>query len=262
MKFKKIYFNDLKILFLNLINELLQMKLDILAIGAHPDDVELGCGGTLAKEISKGKKVGILDLTQGELGTRGTAEIRKIEAENAGNILGIACRENLNLPDGFIFNSKEFQYLLMEKIRYYQPEIVLTNAIKDRHTDHAKASELTTSACFLSGLIKIETFYNGSKQKQWRPKQVFHYIQWKNIEPDFVVDISGFLDQKINAVKAYKSQVFDPESDEPITPTASSNFMESVVYRAKDLGRIIGTEAGEGFTSENLLAVKSLDDLL
>lgn len=238
------------------------MKLDILAIGAHPDDVELGCGATLAKEIANGKKVGILDLTQGELGTRGTPELRKEEAENAAKILGVLVRENLNLPDGFLFNTKEYQLKLIEKIRQYQPEIVLTNAIEDRHTDHAKASDLTTSACFLSGLIKIETSLNGIIQSAWRPKHVFHYIQWKNIEPDFVVDISGFLEKKLQSVRAYQSQVYNPNSDEPMTAIASKNFLESVEYRAKDLGRIIGTEAGEGFTTERYVSVKSLDDLV
>lgn len=238
------------------------MKLDILAIGVHPDDVELGCGATLAKEIAIGKKVAILDLTQGELGTRGTAAIRAQEAENAAKILKVLFRENLGLPDGFVFNNKEYQLLLIEKIRQYQPEIVLTNAIADRHTDHAKASDLTTSACFLSGLTKIETFRNHLKQNAWRPKNVFHYIQWQPIIPDFVIDVSGYLDIKILSVKAYQSQVYDPTSKEPETPIASKNFLESVEYRAKDLGRLIGTDAGEGFTVEKYLAVNSVFDFL
>lgn len=238
------------------------IKLDILAIGAHPDDVELGCGATLAKEIKAGKVVGILDLTHGELGTRGTVEIRQQEAEKAAQILGVHFRENLNLPDGFIFNSKEYQLKLIEKIRQYQPDIVLTNAVDDRHTDHAKASDLTTTACFLSGLRKIETLHQGQVQNAWRPKHVFHYIQWKNLNPDFVVDISDYLDVKMKAVQAYESQVYNPLSDEPMTPIASSNFLDSIVYRARDLGRMIGVEAAEGFTTERLVAVKSLDDLL
>ncbi len=238
------------------------IKLDILAIGAHPDDVELGCGATLAKEIAAGKKVGILDLTLGELGTRGSVEIRQREATEAARILGVILRENLHLPDGFIFNNRENQLLLIEKIRQYQPDIVLTNAIDDRHTDHAKASELTTSACFLAGLMKIETQIAGIKQEAWRPKHVFHYIQWKNLTPDFVVDVSDFLETKMKAVKAYSSQIYNPESDEPMTAIASANFLESVVYRAKDLGRIIGTEAAEGFTTERYVAVKNLDNLL
>jgi bacillithiol biosynthesis deacetylase BshB1 len=238
------------------------IKLDILAIGAHPDDVELGCGATLAKEIKAGKVVGILDLTQGELGTRGTVEIRQQEAEKAAQILGVRFRENLNLPDGFIFNNRENQLKLIEKIRQYQPDIVLTNAIDDRHTDHAKASDLTTSACFLSGLMKIETQFKGQNQTAWRPKHVFHYIQWKNLNPDFVVDVSAFLEVKMQAVKAYESQVFNPNSEEPMTPIASSNFLDSIRYRARDLGRIIGVESAEGFTAERVVAVKSLDDLL
>jgi bacillithiol biosynthesis deacetylase BshB1 len=238
------------------------MKIDILAIGAHPDDVELGCSGTIAAEISKGKTVGILDLTRGELGTRGTPEIRALEAEKAAQILGVSFRENLNLPDGFIFNTKEYQLLLIEKIRQYQPEIVLTNAINDRHTDHAKASKLTTSACFLSGLEKIETHLNGIVQKAWRPKQVYHYIQWKNIQPDILVDISDYLETKIESVKAYKSQIYNLYSKESMTPIASKNFLDSVTYRARDLGRIIGVEAGEGFTVERFPAVKSLFDLI
>ena len=238
------------------------MKLDILAIGAHPDDVELGCGATLAKEIVAGKKVGILDLTRGELGTRGSAEIRKQEATKAAAILGVVVRDNLGLPDGFIQNDKESQLALIKIIRLYQPDIVLTNAIKDRHIDHSKASELTTSACFLSGLVKIETSLNGTIQEVWRPKQVYHYIQWKNIEPDFVVDVSMFINKKLEAVKAYSSQFYNVDSKEPISPISSKNFLESILYRAKDLGRIIGVEAAEGFTVERYIAVKYLDDLV
>ena len=238
------------------------MKLDILAIGAHPDDVELGCGATLAKEIVAGKKVGIIDLTRGELGTRGTAEIRKKEANKAAAILGVVVRENLGLPDGFIQNDKESQLALIQKIRYYQPDIILTNAIDDRHTDHPIASELTTKACFLSGLAKIETSINGMCQKAWRPKHVYHYIQWKNLPPDFVLDVSGFLDKKKEAVLAYSSQFFNSDSKEPTSPISSKNFIESVEYRAKELGRLIGTEAAEGFTVERYVAVKYLDDLV
>jgi len=238
------------------------MKLDILAIGAHPDDVELGCGATLAKEIASGKKVGILDLTKGELGTRGSAEIRKSEADKAAKILGVLVRENLNLPDGFIQNNRASQLALIEKIRYYQPDIILTNAIDDRHTDHPEASSLTTKACFLSGLSKIDTTVDGMDQKAWRPKHVYHYIQWKNIKPDFVVDVSDYLAIKLKAVLAYDSQFYKPTSEEPATPIATQNFLESITYRAKDLGRLIGTEAAEGFTVERYVAVKYLDDLV
>ncbi|HLV92603.1 MAG TPA: bacillithiol biosynthesis deacetylase BshB1 [Aequorivita sp.] len=238
------------------------MKIDILAIGAHPDDVELSCSATLAKEISRGKKVGLLDLTRGELGTRGTAEIRDKEAANAAEILGVEFRHNLELPDGFIFNTAEYQLKIIEIIRKYQPDIVLCNAIDDRHTDHAKASKLTSDACFLSGLRKIETNYEGVNQSAWRPKHVYHYIQWKNIEPDFVVDVSEFMDKKLEVVKAYKSQFHDPNSKEPATPITSQNFMDSLTYRAKDLGRLIGVDYGEGFTVERYVAVKSLYDLI
>lgn len=239
------------------------MKVDILAIGAHPDDVELGCGGTLAKLISEGKKVAIIDLTQGELGTRGTAETRKIEAENAAKILGVSARENLKMKDGFLLNSEEYQRKIIQKIRKYQPEIVFANAIEDRHPDHAKGSKLASDACFLSGLIKIETTdEDGNIQQAWRPKQVYHYIQWKNIEPDFVVDISGFLDKKVESCLAYKTQFYDPNSSEPITPIATKDFLESITYRAQDLGRLSGVAYAEGFTTEKILALKNFDGII
>lgn len=238
------------------------MKLDILAIGAHPDDVELGCAATLAKEISLGKKVGILDLTRGELGTRGSAEIRAIEAVNAAKILGVTIRENLDFADGFFVNDKEHQLKVIEMIRKYRPEIVLCNAIDDRHIDHGKGSQLVSDACFLSGLRKIDTKLDGEAQKAWRPKHVYHYIQWKNIQPDFVVDVSGFIDQKMAAVQAYSSQFYDPNSKEPVSPITSKNFLDSIRYRAQDLGRLIGVSAGEGFTAERYVAVNSLDKLV
>jgi len=238
------------------------MKLDILAIGAHPDDVELGCAATLAKEISFGKKVGILDLTRGELGTRGSAEIRDVEAADAAEILGVVVRENLAFSDGFFINNKEHQLEVIKMLRKYQPEIVLCNAIDDRHIDHGKGSSLVSDACFLSGLRKIETSVGGKPQEAWRPKHVYHYIQWKTIEPDFVVDVTGYLDKKIEAVKAYSSQFFDANSKEPISPITSKNFLESITYRAKDLGRLIGVEAAEGFTVERYVAVDSLSNLI
>jgi len=238
------------------------MKVDVLAIGAHPDDVELGCGGTIAKLISEGKKVAILDLTQGELGTRGTNETRAIEAKNAGEILGISARENLKMKDGFLVNSEEYQLRIIKTIRTYQPEIVFCNAVDDRHPDHAKAAKLASDACFLSGLIKIETEESGKKQEKWRPKQVFHYIQWKNLEPDFVIDISGFLDKKIESCLAYKTQFYDPTSTEPTTPISSKSFLDSITYRAQDLGRLAGVEHAEGFTSEKLLAFKNFEGII
>lgn len=232
------------------------MKLDILAIGAHPDDVELGCGATIAKEIAAGKKVGILDLTRGELGTRGTPEIREQEAKAAADILGVVVRENLGIPDGFFTNSKENQLKIIEVIRKYRPEIVLCNAVDDRHIDHGKGSKLASDACFLSGLRRIET-----QQEAWRPKLVYHYIQWKNLEPDFVVDVGDFIKKKQEAVFAYTSQFHDPNSEDPATPISSTNFKDSISYRARDLGRLIGVEYAEGFTAERYVAVDSLDDL-
>jgi bacillithiol biosynthesis deacetylase BshB1 len=238
------------------------MKLDILAFGAHPDDVELGCGATIAKEISLGKKVGIVDLTRGELGTRGSAEIRDTEAKKAAEILKVSVRENLGFSDGFFINDKEHQLKIIEMLRKYQPEIVLCNAVDDRHIDHGKGSKLVSDACFLSGLRKVETNLNGSSQAAWRPKLVYHYIQWKNITPDFVVDVSGFMDTKLEAVKAYSSQFYDPNSKEPVSPITSENFIDSIKYRAQDLGRLVGTDFAEGFTTERYLAIKKLDDLI
>lgn len=237
------------------------MKLDILAFGAHPDDVELGCSGTILKEISLGKMVGIIDLTRGELGTRGSAEIRDEEAAAAAKILGVSVRENLNMRDGFFVNDEKHQLEIIKMIRKYQPEIVLCNAIDDRHIDHGKGSKLVSDACFLSGLMKIETILDGEIQKAWRPKLVYHYIQWKNIEPDFVVDITGFTDKKIEAILAYSSQFYDPDSKEPESPISSKNFLESLNYRSRDLGRLTGVEHAEGFTAERYLAVNSLGDL-
>ena len=238
------------------------MKIDILAIGAHPDDVELGCSATLAKEVHKGKRVGLLDLTRGELGTRGTAEIRDQEAADAAKILGAEFRHNLGLADGFFENDKASQLEIIKIIRKYQPEVVLCNAIDDRHIDHGKGSKLASDACFLSGLQKIETIYEGQVQKAWRPKFVYHYIQWKNIEPDFVVDVTGFLDKKLEAVFAYKSQFHQEGANEPETPITSTNFRDSITYRAQDLGRLIGAEHAEGFTVERFPAVDSIFDLI
>lgn len=237
------------------------MKLEILAFGAHPDDVELGCGATIAKEISLGKKIGIVDLTRGELGTRGSAEIRDEEAAAAAKKLGVSVRENLRFRDGFFVNDEKHQLEIIKMIRKYQPEIVLCNAVDDRHIDHAKGSKLVSDACFLSGLRRIETELNGAQQEAWRPKLVYHYIQWKNIEPDFVVDVTGFIDKKVEAIMAYSSQFYEPNSNEPITPIATKNFLDSLTYRSQDLGRLIGTDFGEGFTVERYLAVNSLGDL-
>ena len=241
--------------------KLKEMKLDILAFGAHPDDVELGCSGTIAKEVSLGKKVGIIDLTRGELGTRGSVEIRNSESAKASEILGVVVRENLDMRDGFFVNDEAHQMKVIEMIRKYQPEIVLCNAITDRHIDHGKGSKLVSDACFLSGLRQIKTELDGEAQEAWRPKVVYHYIQWQNIEPNFVVDISEFMDKKMDSVLAYGSQFYDPNSKEPVSPITSKNFLDSVKYRAQDLGRLVGVEYAEGFTTERYLAVNSLGDL-
>ena len=239
------------------------MKIDVLAFGAHPDDVELSCGGTIFKEIQNGKTVGIIDLTKGELGTRGTAETRKTEAENAAKILGVSFRENMNFSDGFIVNDKAHQLEIIKIIRQYQPEIVLCNAVDDRHTDHGKASQLVSDACFLSGLVKIETNSDVSNTSQapWRPKSIYHYIQWKTLEPDFVVDISLQIDQKMASVLAYATQFYNPNSQDPETPISSKNFVDSIRYRAADLGRLTGVSYAEGFNVERLPAINSLFNL-
>lgn len=238
------------------------MKVDILAFGAHPDDVELGAGATIAKAVKEGNTVAVIDLTQGELGTRGSVEIRQQESAAANKILGISYRENLDLQDGFFKNDRESQLKVIKAIRKYQPKIVLCNAIDDRHIDHGKGSKLVSDSCFLSGLKKIETEDENGPQQQWRPQVVYHYIQWKNIDPDFVIDVSDTIEQKIESIKAYASQIYNPKTKEPSTPISSKNFLDSVHYRAKDLGRLIGVEAAEGFTSERFVAVKSIDDLI
>lgn len=238
------------------------MKLDILAVGSHPDDVELSCSGTIAKEVDRGKKVGILDLTRGELGTRGTVKTRDEEAKAAAEILGVVMRHNLEFSDGFFQNNTSHQLEIIKILRKYRPEIVLCNAVEDRHIDHGKGAKLVSDACFLSGLRKIETINDGKSQEAWRPKQVFHYIQWKNLEPDFVVDITGYMDKKLESVMAYKTQFFDQNSKEPQTPISSANFLDSITYRARDLGRLINTEHAEGFTAERNVAVDSVFDLI
>ncbi|PPK92766.1 bacillithiol biosynthesis deacetylase BshB1 [Nonlabens xylanidelens] len=237
------------------------MKLDILAIGAHPDDIELSCSGVLLKEQSLGKKTGVLDLTRGELGSRGSAEIRDQEAAAAAKTLKLSVRENLAFKDGFFTNDEAHQLEIIKIIRKYRPEIILCNAVKDRHPDHAKGSELTSVSCFLSGLKRIETTLDGIAQEHWRPKHVYHYIQWLDIEPDFVVDISGFMDQKMASVQAYGTQFFNPNDSGPKTPINSKNFLDSIMYRSANFGRLIGTEYAEGFTSERYPAVNSIFDL-
>ena len=238
-------------------------KIDILAIGVHPDDIELGCAGTIVKHIKLGFSVAAIDLTQGELGTRGSGKLRLQEATEAAQIMGLKFRENLNFEDGFVTaDNKEYQMELIKKIRKYQPKIILCNAISDRHPDHSRASSLVSNACFLAGLPKIKTVYQNKEQTAWRPKQVLHYIQWDPIKPDFVLDISDYIETKVLAAKAYKSQFFNPSSDEKTTPISSQQFIDSVSYRASDLGRLIGVAYAEGFTSDRLIGLDNLDSLV
>ena len=237
-------------------------KIDILAIGAHPDDVELSAGGTLAKHVKAGKKVAIVDLTQGELGSRGNIETRYEEAENAGKILGITARENLKLADGFFTQDHESLIKLITQIRHFQPEIVLANAIHDRHPDHGKASKFISEACFLAGLRKIETTWEGKVQQAWRPKQVYHYIQDRYIQPDFVIDVSDFVAIKFDAIRAYKTQFFNPESNEPQTPISGEDFFAFLEGRMRQYGREIGVEFAEGYTVERVPGVHLFDNLL
>ncbi len=238
------------------------MKIDILAIGIHPDDVELSCSGTIAKHIAFGKKVGILDLTQGELGTRGNAELRTKEANDAAIILGVSFRTQLNLKDCFFENNEENQKKIIEIIRKHQPEIILCNAISDRHPDHGRASKLVSDSSFYSGLIKIETHSDNKIQKAWRPKAVYHYIQDQYIHPDFVIDISDFIDIKHKAIMAYSSQFYNPSSNEPETPISSKHFIESVNSKMSILGRDIGVKFAEGFTVNRYPGINSLFDLV
>lgn len=241
----------------------MSIKLDVLVLAAHPDDAELGCAGTIAKHVALGHKVGVVDFTRGELGTRGTVETRAQEAADATAILGLAARENLGLRDGFFANDEAHQRKLIQIIRKYQPDIVLANAIYDRHTDHGKGAMLGYDACFLSGLTRIETQDEaGNPQKAWRPRAVYHYIQSLFIKPDFVVDITDYWDIKMKAVKAYKSQFFDPNSQEPQTYISTPEFMRLVESRAIELGHAIGARYGEGFTVRRYVGVKNLFDLL
>ena len=237
------------------------MKIDILAIGAHPDDVELGCSGTIAKEIANNKKVGLLDLTKGELGTRGSAEIREKEANDAAKILNVAFRENLNFKDGFFKNDEEHQLKLIQVIRKYKPDVILCNAIDDRHIDHPRGAKLVIDSCFLSGLKKIVTEYNNKEQEPWRPLNIYHYIQWKNLKPDFVVDISNFFEIKIKAVKSFKSQFYNEKEPVHNTPISTKNFLDSIEYRARDLGRLTNVDYAEGFISARLPLIDSISVL-
>jgi N-acetylglucosamine malate deacetylase 1 len=237
------------------------MKLDILVLAAHPDDAELGCGGTILKHVSLGHKVGIADFTRGELGTRGTPQTREREAADSSRILGLSARENLNLPDGFFQNERTHQLAVIQAVRKYQPEIVLANAIYDRHSDHGRASDLAHDACFLSGLAKIETLQEGKPQAAWRPKALYHYIQSQLIQPDLIVDISGFWDKKMDAVRAFKTQFYDPGSKEAETYVSNPDFLRMLEARATEFGHAIGVRYGEGYTVGRFIGVNSLFDI-
>ena len=238
------------------------MKLDILAFGVHPDDVELSCAGALLVEQKNGKKTGIIDLTAGELGTRGSGEIRKVEAADAAKILGVDIRENLEMADGFLQNDEAHQRKIISSIRTYQPEIILCNAPEDRHPDHGKSSKLVADAAFLSGLMKIETELNGSLQPAWRPKYVFRYIQDRMLQPDFVIDISDVFEQKIEAIKAYRTQFHNTDLDEPQTYISTPDFLDSVIYRHKWFGKMIGVKYAEGFITEKMIGIRNFDAII
>ncbi|MBC8984840.1 bacillithiol biosynthesis deacetylase BshB1 [Pedobacter sp. N36a] len=237
------------------------MKLDVLVLAVHPDDAELGCSGTIAKHIALGKRVGIVDFTRGELGTRGSAEIRDEEAADSAKILGIHARENLRFRDGFFTNDEEHRLAIIRMIRKYQPEMMLTNALHDRHPDHGRAGDLSNDACFLSGLPKIHTEIDGVAQEAWRPRLVLQYIQDRYIEPDIIIDITPFIQTKIDSIKAFKTQFFNPDHEEQETYISSPEFFDSVIGRAREFGKSIGATYGEGFTSRKLLGVNSLFDL-
>ncbi len=238
------------------------LKLDILAFGAHPDDVELGCSGTILAAIAEGKKVGVIDLTKGELGTRGTTSLRLKEAQLACEIMGLTIRENLGMADGFFVNDKQHKFAIIETIRRFQPSIILCNAPEDRHPDHGRAASLIEEAAFLSGLSKIHSSHNGVAQEAWRPTQVFHYIQSRSLTPNFVVDISAYMDKKMESILAHSSQFYDPNSNEPDTFISGAAFLEFVKGRAKELGQQIGVEYAEGFITKKIVGIKSLDAII
>ncbi|UKT62425.1 bacillithiol biosynthesis deacetylase BshB1 [Pedobacter mucosus] len=237
------------------------MKLDILVIAVHPDDAELCCSGTILKHIALGKKVGLVDLTRGELGTRGTAETRDIEAADSSKILGLHARENLRMRDGFFLNDEFHRLEVIKVIRKYQPEIILSNALEDRHPDHGRAGDLVYDAVFLSGLPKIETQINGEAQSAHRPRLLLQYIQDRYLKPDIIVDISDHMDKKIESIKAFKTQFYNPDVEGLDTYISSPEFFETVIGRSREFGKSIGATFGEGFTSRKLLGVNNLFDL-
>lgn len=223
------------------------MKLDILAFGAHPDDVELSCSGVILKNTTIGKKVGLIDLTKGELGTRGTPAIREKEAKASAKILGVLFRENLKMADGFFQNDKKHLLKVIQKIRQYQPDVVLANALEDRHPDHGRAAKLIADACFLSGLVKIVTKQNGKKQEVWRPKAVYHYIQYRKLKADIAIDITPFIEKKMESIYAFSSQFYNPDSKEPSTLISQKDFFEYIKTREREYGQLLGVGYAEGF---------------
>ena len=238
------------------------MKLDVLIFAVHPDDAELGCGGTILKLIDKGKKVGIVDLTAGDLGSRGTPELRLEEAQAAANLLGLQVRKNLGFRDGFFTNDETHQMPIIQVIRTYQPEIVIANAPEDRHPDHGRASKLVRDAAFLSGLKMIKTQKDGESQEHWRPKRLFFYIQDYALTPDFVIDITPYLEGKMEAIKAFRSQFYDPDSKEPETYISTADFWHFLEARARNTGHMVGVTFGEGYISDTPLQVSSFMDLI
>jgi bacillithiol biosynthesis deacetylase BshB1 len=240
------------------------MKLDLLAFGVHPDDIELSCAGTLLVEKNNLKKIGIIDLTRGELGTRGTAETREEEAENSAKILGVDVRENLDMADAFFKNDETNQRKIITALRNYQPEVVLCNAIEDRHPDHGRAARLVSDSCFLSGLRKIETFNSGVKQEAWKPKLILNYIQDSYMKPDFVVDISEVIEKKLEAIRAFRTQFFNglENGSEPETYISTPEFLESIINRSKMFGKMIGVKHAEGFVSKKMIGIKTFDVLI
>jgi bacillithiol biosynthesis deacetylase BshB1 len=238
------------------------MKLDLLAFGAHPDDIELSCGGALLVEKKNGKQTGIVDLTRGEMGTRGTAETRKQEAEDASKILGVSVRENLEMADGFFLNDQAHQLKIIQMIRKYQPAIIFCNAPADRHPDHGRGANLVSDAAFLSGLQKVETLDDGRSQEAFRPTYVLKYIQDRYFQPNFVLDITEVFEEKLEAIRAYKTQFFQPGQDGPQTYISTPDFLDSIVYRAKMFGKMIGVKYAEGFISDKMIGIKNLDALI
>jgi bacillithiol biosynthesis deacetylase BshB1 len=239
----------------------MNLKLDILVFGAHPDDTELGCGGTIIKHIKNGKKVGVVDLTEGQLGSRGSVATRYSEAAKAAEIQGLSSRDNLGMEDGWFENNKDSRLKIIEMIRKYKPEIILANAIDDRHPDHARAAKLVAESSFYSGLVKIETKHEGINQEVWRPKALYHYIQDYHIEPDFVIDVTDYWESKIEAVLAFSSQFYNPNSKEKETPISSKSFIEFLSARARNIGRPINAQFAEGFTKTRYLGVEDLFSL-